>query len=373
MKIALIRGDFLAPAELANFRPLLRKHEVTAFSGLAPVWDLSAENNFPIVRLPCPVDLNFGTISVSMMALLNRIFTDAHVLFGLEAALSGFDIAHTAETYYRYTQQCLDAKRQGRVSKVVATVWENIPFNNEGIAGRKEFKKRALREVDRFLAVTRGAKESLIAEGGDENKIVVLRPGVDTSLFRPRIVRSFGGLRKNDRVKILLVSRLVPEKGVLPLVEIYQNIARRYPRVELVVAGEGILKKEIAAVPGVTYLGKVAYEDMPRLYALCDILVHYPVGMATWSEQYGMVLVEAMACGLAVVALDAGSIAEVVDKGGLVVDEANFGATLEKVISRPGYRKKMSLTARRFAEKNYDTTVYARNLERIYRELLIKR
>lgn len=359
MDIALVRGDFISPAELANFRPLLKKHRVTVFVGKKPVWDVSREKDFKFVSLPSPVDLNFGRVNRYVMAATNRMFTDAHVLFGLEEKLKGFDIAHSAETYYSYTQQCLNAKKKGFVKKVVSTVWENIPFNNEGIAGRKEYKKRAIKEVDLFLPVTNRAKDVLVQEGCDPAKIKVLNPGVDLEVFHP-------AGKKHWNLRLLVVSRLVPEKGILEIIEIYRNLRKKYRNLELAIAGDGPLRPG-----GVTLLGKVDYYDMPKVYNSCDILVHYPIGSSTWSEQYGMALVEAMACGLPVIALDRGSIPEIVTSGGLVVSRASFPKTLAKVISDQSYRRTLSQRALSYGKSHYNAVDYARNLEELYQFVLV--
>ncbi len=118
--------------------------------------------------------------------MLNRLFTDAHYLFGLENLLKGFDLVHSAETYFHYTQQCLNAKKRGYVKKVIATVYENIPFNNEGIWGRRAFKARARRELDHIVAISQKAKEALILEGADPKKILVIGHYIDTKRFFPK-------------------------------------------------------------------------------------------------------------------------------------------------------------------------------------------
>src|SRR5581483_1784343 len=106
---------------------------------------------FPVVKLPSPMDLPDFPYK---MPILNRIFTDAHYLLGLEENLKGYDLVHTAETYFHYTQQAIEAKQKGQVKKVIATVLENIPFNNEGIWGRKEFKSNARENLDHMIALT---------------------------------------------------------------------------------------------------------------------------------------------------------------------------------------------------------------------------
>ena len=75
------------------------------------------------------------------MPILNRMFTDAHYLLGLEDRLKGFDLVHTAETYFRYTQQCLDAKKKGYVKKVIATVLETIRLTTKAFGGGKHTRR----------------------------------------------------------------------------------------------------------------------------------------------------------------------------------------------------------------------------------------
>jgi glycosyltransferase involved in cell wall biosynthesis len=180
MKLAIIRGSFGNPYELQNWEPVAKKHDITVFvSRHCPLENLG---NLKIERLFSPYDY-LGRIG---RGIFNRLFVDSHYLFGLEEKLKGFDIAVCAETYYAYTHQCLMAKRKGNVKRVISTVWENIPFNNEGIPGRQSFKRQALEEMDHFIAVTQKAKNALIAEGADSGKISVIPMGVDTEKFKPK-------------------------------------------------------------------------------------------------------------------------------------------------------------------------------------------
>src|SRR5579859_6371060 len=155
-KIAIVRGKFLNAYEMQSFEPLAQKYDITAFGSLKPYHQDFA---FPVVKLPSPMDVPEFP---KKMPVVNRLFTDAHYLYGLEEKLKGFDLVHGAETYFHYTQQALNAKKRGYIKKVIATVLENIPFNNEGIHGRKEFKKRARKELDHIIALTQRTRDALI-------------------------------------------------------------------------------------------------------------------------------------------------------------------------------------------------------------------
>src|SRR5260221_12114416 len=179
MKVAIVRGKFLNRYEMQFFEPLAKKYDITAFSSLTPFHD---KFTFPVIKLPSPMDLPEFPYK---MPILNRLFVDAQYLFGLEHNLKGFDIVHTAETYYHYTRQALIAKKKGYVKKVIATVLENIPFNNEGIRGRKAFKARARAELDYIIALTKKTEVALLLEGADPKKITVLSHFIDTKVFYP--------------------------------------------------------------------------------------------------------------------------------------------------------------------------------------------
>ena len=134
MKIAIVRGKFLNRYEMQFYEPLTKWFDMTAFGSQTSNHD---RFSFPVIKLPSPMDIpDFSCGAGSrfarpfLLSILNRVCIDAHYLVGLENRLKGFDIVHTAETYFHYTQQCLNAKRKGYVKKVIATVLGNIPFNN---------------------------------------------------------------------------------------------------------------------------------------------------------------------------------------------------------------------------------------------------
>lgn len=371
IRVGIVRGDFASPWELQNFEKLPSNYDLTVFTGLYTTTPITESKRFKVEKLFSPVDLNLGKINRYRMSVLNRLFIDAHVLYGLEKKLSGFDIAHTAETYYSYTRQSLQAKSKGFVKKVVSTVWENIPFNNEGISGRRKFKKYAFDNIDLFLAVTAKSKEALITEGCPSNKISVLNPGIDLDKFQPK---AFGKKFCQNIIRILFVGRLEKDKGIDFLLNLFEKMIKAHPLLELVIVGTGSEKSTITniqkRVPQVTYLGAVPYQDMPNIYSTCQILVHPAIGTDTWQEQYGMVLVEAMASGLPILSIDKGSIAEVVGSGGIVVKIDCFEKELLSLINNERQRRTLSDNAVRIAKEKYDASKYAQRLNLLYKEIL---
>lgn len=365
MKIAVVRGDFLSGWELPIFEPWLKNHEVTLFLGKKPIYNVSIDKRFKVERLFCPVDLCFGKVRRWQMAILNRVFVDAHFLFGLEEKLKGFDVAYTAETFYNFSRQCIRAKKKGYIKAVVMHVGENIAFNNEGIWGRKELKQEVMAGTDKFIAITDQARKVLIQEGADPSKIVRADPGVDLTRFKPRgirDIRDMGEMRGKRKIRLLTVGRLVAEKGIAQMVRVFRGLRGVWGvGVELVVVGKGPLET-LLHTPGITHIPSLPHKDMPALYNSCDIYVHYPVGNQTWAEQWGFVLAEAMACGLPVVALNRGSVGEVLKDAGYLVDsQKEFQDTLEKLIANKNLRRKTKKII-------YDVRKFSAQVERVLYE-----
>jgi phosphatidylinositol alpha-1,6-mannosyltransferase len=232
--------------------------------------------------------------------------------------------------------------------------------------------------------VLRGA-ELVIAAGGypaDEGEraarrglpVTVVPPGVDTDRFVPldpaarAAARARFGLAPESTV-VVSVSRLVPRKGMDVLIRAAARLAPIHPDLEVVIGGTGRdrarlerLVVELAAP--VRLLGRVDDADLPALYGAADIFAmdcrNRWLGLE--QEGFGIVFLEAAACGVAQVAGESGGAAEAVLHGetGLVVDDPRSVAALTEalrtLIVDPDRRRAMGTAARRRAdaESSYD-------------------
>lgn len=351
-KLAIVRGKFLNAYEMQMYEPLVPRYDITAFGSLTPYHERLA---FPVVKLPSPMDVPDFPYK---MPILNRLFIDAHYLWGLEEKLNGFDIVHTAETYFHFTQQCLNARRK---AKVIATVLENIPFNNEGIWGRKAFKARARKELDHIVALTQKTKDALLAEGTDPNKITVIPHFVDTKRFVP------APMRKTVRT-ILFCGRLEEYKGVFDFVEMALGLPN-YLR--FVMVGTGSQKDKLRRFK--VELRSVSYGDMPKIYQEADIFVAPSKPTKTWEEQYCTVLLEAQAAGLPIVTTNTGGIPENVGDAGIVVPPGDVVAitkAVKRFIDEPTLRVAYSKKARERAARVHDIAIGAEKLDLLYQRCL---
>ena len=125
---------------------------------------------------------------------------------------------------------------------------------------------------------------------------------------------------------VLWVNRLDPQKGFRVAVRAFDHLARQFQDAQLVVAGDGSDRAAIDELPPdilerVTMLGTVAHEDLPGWFASADVFVSPALGQ----ESFGIVLVEAMAAGVPVVATDIPGYREVLrpDAEGLLVPAGN--------------------------------------------------
>jgi len=197
-------------------------------------------------------------------------------------------------------------RQKNLIKKLLLTSWETIPFNNESVYKKKQIKYFTLKNTDHFISHTDKAKNALIKEGIDNNKISVIRLGIDLTRFKPKIdkpTRSRNFVNKNNCI-ILFVGRLHPEKSVDTLIKSMQWILKKDKNVILGIVGKGylrdsleVLSKDLNLEKNVKFFGCISDEDLIQAYNSCDIFA-----LPSLAELEGMVVLEAMACGKAIIA-----------------------------------------------------------------------
>jgi phosphatidylinositol alpha-mannosyltransferase len=139
------------------------------------------------------------------------------------------------------------------------------------------------------------------SEGFKRPKIVIPN-GIDLDKFHPKV----SGLKKfsDKRINILFLGRIEERKGLIYLLRAYKILTKSFQNLRLIVGGEGPLKSDLEKwvkknkLKNIIFEGKVEEEKAPVYYASCDIFC----SPAIFGESFGLVLVEAMACGKPVVA-----------------------------------------------------------------------
>jgi glycosyltransferase involved in cell wall biosynthesis len=218
---------------------------------------------------------------------------------------------------------------------------------------RLGIEQRLLRDVDQVIATSSDEAFELMRLGLPAERISVVPCGVDLDLFT---MTGPAEKRPSDRHRIVVVTRLVERKGVGNVVEALAGV----PGAELIVAGGSERRRlrsdtearrllAVAEAHGVAdrveLRGRLAHEDVPRLLRSADVAAVCP-----WYEPFGMVPLEAMACGVPVVASAVGGMLDTVVDGmtGLLVPPRcpeRIAEALVELLADPARRAAMGSVA----------------------------
>jgi glycosyltransferase involved in cell wall biosynthesis len=200
--------------------------------------------------------------------------------------------------------------------------------------------------------------------------------GVDTELFHPgrrsEAMRAAFGM--GSRYTFLYVGRLAPEKRVAQVVDAFRLASEMIPRgvIHLVIAGAGPREAELraAAPPDVTFLGVLDRRSrLPDLYANCDAFV-----FASVTETLGLVVLEAMASGLPVIAVPEGGVRDHLHDGrnGIACragDVSGMALAMVRIATEWGLSRRLARGARHTVEPlSWDREI--ERLDRSYREVV---
>jgi glycosyltransferase involved in cell wall biosynthesis len=207
-----------------------------------------------------------------------------------------------------------------------------VPATFQNIAKRypapvAALERRVMKRADGWIAFGKTVHETLRERPGYALKPSrVINPGVDVDAFRPdrdrrRRTRDALGWRADDLVAGF-TGRFVEEKGLATLAAAFAQSTRRW---NLLLVGGGPLQplvdtlrlqhpSRVRAVSGVTH------DEMPSYVNAMDVLCAPSRTTSRWREQFGRMLIEAMACGVPVLASPAGEIPHVVGEAAVLVD-----------------------------------------------------
>jgi phosphatidylinositol alpha-1,6-mannosyltransferase len=212
-----------------------------------------------------------------------------------------------------------------------------------GKGGKYQAMRFALRHADTVIANSEFTRRELLNMGVLAERIVLINPGVDVERFRPGLpcddLKRQIGLASGEKL-ILSVGRLSRRKGFDMVVRSLpqlasQGIALRYA---LIGIGEDHdylinLAQELGVADRVHLLGHVSTEDLPRWYNACDVFAMPNREIDGDTEGFGMVFIEAAACGKPAVAGNAGGASQAVSDGstGFVIDGRSMASITEAI------------------------------------------
>ena len=244
---------------------------------------------------------------------------------------------------------------------VPARVYRNSFVGSIGAACMVEFHRwRGTWEtkVDRFIALTEFAKRKFVEGGLPAEKVEVKPNATRVDLKLPFNAKRHGAL---------FVGRLSQEKGIEVLIDAWQAI--EYP---LRVAGTGPMGNFLdRAGDALMPLGSLTPKSVRSEMEKAAFLVMPSV----WYETFGMVIIEAFAAGLPVIASNHGSMSEIVEEGetGLLFragDSLDLAAKVRWAVAHPDEMQKMGANARRVYEQKYTAEANYCSLMRVYEAVL---
>ncbi|MEM2614575.1 MAG: glycosyltransferase, partial [Nitrososphaerota archaeon] len=178
------------------------------------------------------------------------------------------------------------------------------PFEIRDISERIQWKivPKALKKIEHIIAISEFTKEELLRILNiPEDRINVIHQGVDHETYRPLpkgACRKFFGLEENKKYIIYVASNLYHKRPDLAK-RIFYEIKKCREDVEMIKAGYS----EKLEGEGIINFGWLREEDMPKLYNSADVYLH-----TSEYEGFGLPILEAMACGVPVVASNKASI-----------------------------------------------------------------
>jgi len=223
---------------------------------------------------------------------------------------------------------------------------------------------------DMIIAVSKAVKAQAVLLGAEPSDVAVIPNGVDSSEFKP------GGTRDPKGPKrIACVGRLIHNKGVQFLVEAAPLVLASHPDVEFVIVGEGPMREHLVRMT--EKLGvKHAFRFVGKVPSVADVLRECHLFVRpSLTEGMPLTVLEAMACGLPVVASSISGTPEVVLDGetGMLVEAGNVGQladAITKLLSDESYAMKIGYNALRLVKEHYSWDNTAELTLRVYEEVL---
>jgi glycosyltransferase involved in cell wall biosynthesis len=355
-----VRGNEYGLAE--SLTTLGNDVTIIASKGKAPrevKRDLSGNYDFKVKYLPTLLDIG-----------------DNPIISGLD--IEGYDVALLQEDYPFI---CHKAHREARKLGIKTILSSERTYYPRGIKGAglkvlDHLKNKELREgVDVLTAHCSAAREFMERKLRVKREVKLIHVGVDTTLFRP--MEPTGGYLPDGQLKILTVARLHNYKGLEYLIVAMQSLKDPMPEAKLYILGKGPEEEKLKTrVKKLGLDGRIVFVEkpipnyeMPQLYGACDIYVQPSI-----IEPYGIAVLEAMACGKAVIGTRVGGMLDTIKNGktGFLVAPKNAEEIADRImiLKNEDKRDEMGKKARKWVVENFDWRVIGERYQEVVEELV---
>lgn len=283
------------------------------------------------------------------------------------------------------------ARRRGLIDNIFASVQgRDMLFNPfYSLPGMRKgyelYKRKMLEQVDLFFPASDYMADLLRQHGVEDERIKVTINGTDPNKFYPESTKKARQAIGFEGDKMLLtISRLVSKKGIDTTIKAFEKVLKTHPSSRYVIVGDGEQKEELQQLVGdlgigdsVQFVGPVPH-DHPALihyYNACDVFAHPSKTEKFNVEGFGIVFLEANACGKPVIGSLSGGIPNAVVDGetGILVEERNPQAladAINKLFNNPDLAAKMGKKGRQRVEETANWDVLNERLSTIMKDMM---
>lgn len=254
------------------------------------------------------------------------------------------------------------------------SIWNSFEKLNDLSVG-----KQILNLADKIIVVSNATKKYVLSLGANSEKIIVLHNGVDINKFKPidgakNKIRNKLDINKDSKVA-LTVRRLVYKNGVDTLLKSAETTIKKDPNIVFLIIGKGpdlvemksrIRQQELEK--NIKFLGFISDDDLSAYYNAADFFI-LP---SKSGEGLPLVSLEAMACGLPVIATDVGGIKEIIEEKYGIIIPPDDPASMEEAILDFSQRNLSSnkKDLRELIKQKHSWDKNVRKLEKIYEDLI---
>ena len=242
------------------------------------------------------------------------------------------------------------------------------------------FAPQKYRLYQRVVVISEAIGRVLVSCGVNSNAITAVRSAVDAASYdlpadRAWFQQTFS--LPTDEVTIGVVAQLIPRKGHRYLLQVLPELLTKYPQLHVLIFGQGPLQSELAEeVMRPEYHGRVQMagfrDDLRRVIPNLYAVVH-----PAEKEGLGVALLQASACGVPVIAAEAGGIPEIVlhDKNGLtfeIGDVKKLNQCIDLLLSDPAMRERLGGKGRSWRIRRFRSMLWWKAISRYTSRLLIR-
>ncbi|MFI5251743.1 MAG: glycosyltransferase [Bacteroidota bacterium] len=335
MKVLAVDHNALDPTNLSFYNELSRQPDIQLRLVIPDHW----YDNYAMLRSDGIQGTSRYKIIPSRMLFANR--THRLIYLSLDEQLRYFEpdilFMNSEPENFQTVQGALLLTLQHYPAKLVFTSWRNIDHSVVGYPYKFQFlntlaEKIVLDSAAHGIMFNEDAKQIFNRNGFPGT--TVIPPCVDTSIFKknasPKSIPGTG-----NSYTIGYVGRLTPEKGIDTLLEAVSGLSFDY---RVIIIGEGsvksVLQQQAAKLQisdHIVWLPPQPRVEIPSYLSVMDTVVLPSKTGKYWKEQFGRILIEAMACDTAVIGSDSGEIPNVIAEAGLIFPEGNAGVLKDHI------------------------------------------